>query len=118
MRLLINWLINAAALLAVAYLYTGVQVKGFVAALIAALVLGLINALIRPLLVVLTLPVTVLTLGLFLFVVNAACFWLAAQVIPGFAVSGFWAALIGSLLFSIITTVAGWLLSPAKGGKR
>ena len=87
----------AAALLLVAYLYPGVQVSSFGAALIAALVLGLVNAVIRPLLVILTLPVTLLTLGLFLFVINALMFWLAASVVGGFAVNGFVGALIGSL---------------------
>jgi putative membrane protein len=118
MRLLLTWVINAAALIAVAYLYAGVQVNGFTAALIAALVLGLINTLVRPLLIVLTLPATVLTLGLFLFVINAVCFWLAAKVLPGFDVRGFVGALIGSLLYSIITTLAAWLIVPGKPTKK
>ncbi len=108
--LLARWILNAAALLLVAYLYEGVQVDGFFRALVAALVLGLVNAVIRPILVILTLPVTILTLGLFLFVVNALTFWLVAEVVQGFHVAGFWAALVGSVLYSVITLVTSWLL--------
>lgn len=100
MKTLVRWLLLAAALLLVANLYPGVQVHGFGAALIAALVLGLFNALLRPILVLLTLPVTLLTLGLFLFVINALMFWAAANVLDGFGVAGFTAALIGSLIYS------------------
>jgi putative membrane protein len=114
LSLLARWVVNAAALLLVAYLYPGVAVTGFLAALIAALVLGLVNALIRPLLVILTFPVTLLTLGLFLFVINALMFWLAAAVVPGFNVAGFWASLVGSVLYSVITLVTSWLLFPKK----
>src|SRR5262245_23939126 len=113
-KLLLHWLVNAGALLLVAYLYPGVQIKDFVAALVAALVLGLVNAIIRPILVLLTLPVTLLTLGLFLFVINALLFWLVAEVVSGFAVTGFWAALIGSILYSIITLITSWLLFPKR----
>jgi putative membrane protein len=101
MKLVLRWLLLAAALLLVAHLYPGVSVQSFGAALLAALVLGLLNTLLRPLLVLLTLPVTVLTLGLFLFVVNALMFWAAASVLDGFHVNGFGAALIGSLLYSL-----------------
>lgn len=110
LRLLVHWIINALALLAVAYLYPGVQVASFWAALVAALVLGLVNTLVRPLIVILTLPVTILTLGLFLFVINALLFWLVAEVVQGFTVTGFGAALLGSILYSVITLIAGWLL--------
>ena len=115
LKLLIHWIVNAAALLLVAYIYPGVHVASFFAALIAALVLGLVNAVIRPLLVILTLPVTLLTLGLFLFVINALLFWFVAEVVQGFAVTGFIGALIGSILYSLVTLVAGWLLFPKKG---
>ena len=100
MKLIVRWLLLAAALLLVAYLYPGVTLSGFGAALLAAFVLGLLNTLVRPLLVLLTLPVTVLTLGLFLFVINALMFWAAASVLQGFAVAGFAAALVGSLIYS------------------
>ena len=98
--MLIQWMLYAAALLAVAYLYSGVQVQSFTAALLAALVIGLFNTLLRPVLVLLTLPVTVVTLGLFLFVINALMFWSASGVLDGFAVRGFGAALLGSLIYS------------------
>lgn len=101
MKLIARWLLLAAALLLVAYLYPGVQVTSFGAAMIAALVLGLLNTVVRPLLVLLTLPVTVLTLGLFLFVINALMFWAAANMLEGFSVNGFAAALIGSVLYSL-----------------
>jgi len=114
LTLLARWVLNAAALLLVAYIYPGVNVESFVAALIAALVLGLVNAVVRPLLVILTLPVTLLTLGLFLFVINALCFWLVAEVVKGFSVSGFAAALIGSILYSLITLLTSWLLFPQR----
>lgn len=101
MKLLFTWLLNAAALLGVAYLYQGVQVRSFGAALIAAFVIGLLNMVLRPVLVVLTLPVTVVTLGLFLFVINALMFWVAANVLDGFHVRSFGAALLGSLIYSV-----------------
>ena len=101
MKIIVRWLLLAAALLLVAHLYPGVSVASFGSALIAALVLGLFNTLVRPLLVLLTLPVTLLTLGLFLFVINALMFWAAASVLDGFNVAGFSAALIGSLLYSL-----------------
>lgn len=104
-RFLLRWLLLAAALLLVAYLYPGVRVQGFAAALVAAAVLGLFNSVLRPLLVLLTLPVTLLTLGLFLFVINAAMFWLAARVLDGFAVDGFVSALVGSLIYSALGLV-------------
>ena len=105
MKIIVRWLLLAAALLLVANIYPGVQVTGFSAALIAALVLGLFNALLRPLLVLLTLPVTLVTLGLFLFVINALMFYFAASVLDGFHVSGFLAALIGSLIYSLCGVV-------------
>jgi putative membrane protein len=101
MKLIARWLLLAAALLLVAYLYPGVTVTSFGAAMIAALVLGLLNTVVRPILVLLTLPVTLLTLGLFLFVINALMFWAAAVVLDGFNVAGFKAALIGSVLYSL-----------------
>ena len=107
MRLLLVWVLNAIALLAVAYLYPGVQVQDWKAAAIAALVLGLVNTLVKPILVLLTLPVTILTLGLFLLVLNALLFWAVSELVTGFHVNGFWAAVIGALLYSVI----GWLLS-------
>jgi len=105
MKLLLKWLLSAASLMFVAYLYPGVQVTSLSAALVAALVIGLFNAVLRPILVVLTLPVTVVTLGLFLFVINAFMFWAAAEVLKDFQVAGFGAALIGSLIYSALGMV-------------
>ncbi len=102
MKLLAQWLLSAAALLFVAHVYSGVQVTSFSSALIAALVIGLLNLVVRPVLVVLTLPVTLVTLGLFLFVINALMFWAAAWMLEGFGVRSFGAALLGSLIYSLI----------------
>jgi len=107
MRLVIAWLINALALLALPYLFTSIHVDSFVIALVAALVLGLINTLIRPLLVLLTLPVTLLTLGLFIFVINGLLFWFVGSFIHGFTVDGFWAGVFGAIVYSLIS----WALS-------
>ncbi|MFA6426925.1 MAG: phage holin family protein [Candidatus Magasanikbacteria bacterium] len=104
MRLILRWLFNAVVLLGIAYYLPGVGVSGFYSALIAALVLGLVNAIIRPLLILLTLPVNILTLGLFTLVINALMFWLASTVVKGFDVAGFWPAFWGAL----IMTISGW----------
>ena len=107
LRLLVVWLINALSLMAVAYLMPSVQVRGFGAALAAALVLGLVNTFVRPVLVILTLPVTVLTLGLFIFVLNGLLFLAVGKLLEGFEVAGFWPAVFGALVYSLIS----WLLS-------
>jgi putative membrane protein len=107
MRLILVWLVNTAALIAVAYLMPWINVESFGTALIAALVLGLVNAIIRPILVLLTLPVTILTLGLFIFVINGLLFWGVSELIEGFQVTGFWAGFFGAIVFSVIA----WLLS-------
>ena len=100
MRLVLKWLLGACALLAIAHLYHGVQIDNFHVALVAAVLLAFLNTFVRPLMVVLTLPFTVLTLGLFLFVINALVFWLASSMVHDFVVSSFGAALIGSLLYT------------------
>ena len=105
MKIIAKWLLSAVALLAVAHLYSGVQVTSFGSAMIAAFVIGLFNTVLRPILVLLTLPATLLTLGLFMFVINALMFWSAAGVLDGFHVQGFWAALIGSLIYSAMGVV-------------
>ena len=112
MGLILNWVLSALALLGVAYIYSGVTVASFGSAMWAALVIGLLNALLRPVLVVLTLPVTIVTVGLFLFVINALMFWAAASVLDGFHVNGFGAALLGSLIYSLL----GVLIESALGG--
>lgn len=105
MKLLIRWLLYGAALAALPHVYSGVEVASFGTALLAALVIGLLNAFVRPILVLLTLPVTVLSLGLFLFVINAGLFWMAASWLDGFAVASFGAALLGSLIYSVMGMV-------------
>jgi putative membrane protein len=110
MRLLLVWLINALALLALPYVFPWVKVDSFVAALIAALALGLINTLIRPLLILLTLPATVLTLGLFIFVINGLLFWWVGSFVDGFRVGGFWSGMFGAIVYSLISWVLSSLL--------
>jgi putative membrane protein len=105
MRTLLRWFLLALALLALAHVYSGVQVTQFSSALLAAFVIGLLNTVVRPVLVLLTLPVTLVTLGLFLFVINALLFWAAGSLLDGFEVRGFAAALVGSLLYSFASLV-------------
>jgi len=107
LKLALVWLINALALVAVAYLMPSVTVSSFGAALAAALVLGLINAVVRPVLVLLTLPVTILTLGLFIFVLNGLLFWMVGAWLQRFEVGGFWSGVLGAILFSLVS----WALS-------
>jgi putative membrane protein len=107
MRLILTWIINAIALMALPYLMHSVTVTNIGAALIAALVLGLVNTLIRPVLVILTLPVTLVSLGLFILVINAVLFWGVAQLVDGFQVAGFFSAFIAAILYSVIS----WALS-------
>ncbi|CAM5207556.1 Putative membrane protein OS=Castellaniella defragrans OX=75697 GN=HNR28_000122 PE=4 SV=1 [Castellaniella defragrans] len=110
MTLLLVWILNAVALLVVAYILPGITVASFSSALIAALVLGLLNAVVKPLLILLTLPLTVVTLGLFLLVINALVFWFAGSVLKGFQVDGFWWAVLGALVYSIVSTALSGLL--------
>jgi putative membrane protein len=118
MKLLALWLINAAALMAVAYLLPGISVASFVTALVAALVLGLVNAVIRPVLILLTLPATVLTLGLFIFVVNGLLFWFVGSFIAGFVVTGFWWGVAGAIAYSIVSWAFAALLLPSHNPRR
>lgn len=105
--ILIRWLILTVAILSAAYLLDGMEVQGFTSAFFAAAVLGILNAILRPVLIILTLPLNILSLGLFTFVINAFLLKLASGVIPGFEVHGFWPALFGSLIISLVS----WLLS-------
>nr|MBF0685260.1 phage holin family protein [Pseudomonas sp.] len=111
MTLLLIWLLNAVALLAVAYLLPGIAVASFGSAMIAALVLGLLNTIIKPILVFLTLPITILTLGLFLLVINALVFWFAGSILSGFKVNGFWWAMLGALLYTVISGLLSAVLT-------
>ena len=114
-NLLVVWLINALALLALPYAVPTVQVDSFVTALVAALVLGLVNTLIRPVLVLLTLPITLVTLGLFIFVINGLLFWFVASFLEGFRVAGFWSAVLGAIVYALISWAASALVF---GGRR
>ncbi|MCC6070740.1 phage holin family protein [Massilia sp. GCM10020059] len=115
MRLLLTWLINAAALFALPFLMSSVTVTNVGAALVAALVLGLVNTLVRPVLVLLTLPVTFLSLGLFLLVINALLFWGVAHFVEGFHVEGFWSAFLAAILYSVISWALSTLLLKNNG---
>jgi putative membrane protein len=107
---LLVWLINALALLALPYVVPSVRVDSFLTALVAALILGLVNTLIRPILVLLTLPVTLVTLGLFVFVINALLFWFVASFVQGFSVGGFWSAFFGAIVYALISWTASHLV--------
>jgi len=109
MYLLVRWLLSALSVIVVAYVVPGVHVTSFWSALIAALVIGLVNALIRPLILLLTLPVNILTLGLFTLVINALMFWLAASIVKGFDVNGFAAAFWGALVYWLVSWVVNGL---------
>lgn len=110
MKLILRWIINALALLAITKLVAGVHVDTFYSALIAALVIGFLNALIRPILIVLTLPVTIVTLGLFTFVINALLILFTQTVVKGFTVDGFLPALMAALILWAVSTLTGWML--------
>ena len=113
-RLLLTWVVNAVALIALPYVFSGIHVADFKTAMIAALVLGLINTLIRPILVLLTLPATILTLGLFIFVINGLLFWFVGSLDLGFRVYGFWTAVLGAVVYSVIS----WVLSALLPGRK
>lgn len=102
MKIIINWFISALVIIVASYILPGVHVASFTAALVTAVVLGIINVLIKPLLIILTLPITILTLGLFMLVINALMILLASRIVPGFVVDGFWWAFIFSIVISLI----------------
>ena len=108
--LIIVWILNAVALLAVAYLLPGIALASFWSAMVAAVVLGLLNTLVKPVLILLTLPITIVTMGLFLLVLNALVFWLAGSLFRGFQVDGFWWAVAGAILYSLISALFSMLL--------
>jgi putative membrane protein len=112
--ILFRWVINALALIIVANVVPGFGIETFYNALIAALILGLVNALVRPLFFILTLPVTIITLGLFTFVINALMIWLASTIVEGFVVEGFAPALLAALLLWVISLATNWLIKQAK----
>ena len=110
--LLIKWIVNSTALLVVAHIVSGVTLDNWLTVFVAALVLGLLNAFLRPVLIFLTLPVTVLTLGLFTLFINAFLFYMAAHLVRGFHVTGFWPAFVAALVFSIVSFLLNLLVGP------
>lgn len=114
MKILLQWLISSVALLAVPYIVPGVHVASFYTALIAAVFIALVNLTIRPILIILTLPVTILTLGLFTLVINGFMFWFVSTFVKGFTVSGFWPAFFGSLVFWMISLIGNSLAGAEK----
>ncbi|HTI40948.1 MAG TPA: phage holin family protein [Vicinamibacterales bacterium] len=114
MRFLARLLLNGVAIIVAAWLLPGIHITGPVPALVAGVILGFVNAIVRPVLFLLTLPFTLITLGLFIFVLNAICFGLTAWLVPGFSVDGFWWALLGALLVSIVS----WMLNGVFVGSR
>ena len=110
MKLVLVWLINAAALFALPYIFDSIRVETFYTALIVALLLSIINTVVRPILLVLTLPITVVTLGLFIFVLNGLLFWFVASFVKGFTIAGFWPAVFGAIVYSVISWAATSLI--------
>lgn len=117
MKLLVRWALNALALLLLPELLTSIRVDTYSAALVSALLLGLVNALIRPLLILVTLPITLLTLGLFTFVINALLFWMVGNLVDGFHVPGFWPAFWGAIVYSLLTWLVGLALADSAPGR-
>ena len=110
MKLILRWVINTLAIMLLPYVLSGITVRGFYAALIAALILGLVNAIIRPLALLLTLPVNIVTLGLFTLVINALMLWLVSSIVRGFDVAGFWPAFWGALILWLVAWLTNSLL--------
>ena len=112
---LIKWIVNSTALLVVAHVVSGVSLDNWSSVFVAALVLGLLNAFLRPILIFLTLPVTVLTLGLFTLFINAFLFYMAAHLVRGFQVTGFWQAFLAAFVFSIVSFLLNLVIGSGKG---
>jgi putative membrane protein len=111
MRLiLLKWLINALALYVTSYLVKGIQVSDAWALFLAAALLGILNAVIRPILIILTLPINIITLGLFTLVINGLMLWVVSFLIKGFVIQGFWPAILGALMISIMSWIVNWLI--------
>jgi putative membrane protein len=111
MGFLLRIVVNALAIMLAASIVPGISVDGVVPALVGGLLLGLVNAVVRPVLIILTLPITLITLGLFLLVLNGFCFWLVASIVKGFYVAGFWSAFVGALIVSIVSWTMTALIS-------
>lgn len=115
---ILRWIINALVLMIIAYVVPGVEVVSFYSALITALVLALVNAVIKPILILLTLPINILTLGLFTLIINAVLFWLVSTFVKGFYIDGFWPAFWAALLFSIFSIVVNFLTTEESPRRR
>lgn len=109
-RILLKWLINTLALLVTAYFVKGIQVTGVSSLILAAALLGILNAFIRPILIILTLPINIITLGLFTLIINGAMLWFVSVIIKGFVIQGFWPAIIGALIISLVSWLFNWLV--------
>ncbi len=109
-RILLKWLINTLALLVTAYFVKGIQVTGASSLILAAALLGILNAFIRPILIILTLPINIITLGLFTLIINGAMLWFVSLIIKGFVIQGFWPAIIGALIISLVSWLFNWLV--------
>jgi len=107
LSILLHWLLTAAILLLIGAIMPGIHISGYSSALVAALVMGLVNFFIKPVLTLLTLPLNLLTLGLFSFIINAMMFALVAWLVPGFEISNFFSALVGSLLLALMSSILG-----------
>lgn len=114
MTIILRWLINAIALLAITQIFAGFEVESFYFALIAALIIGLLNAIVRPILIILTLPINVITIGLFTFVINALLIWFVSSFVQGFTVTDFWTALGAAIVLWAVSVVTNWLIKQAK----
>ncbi|MBI4764139.1 MAG: phage holin family protein [Deltaproteobacteria bacterium] len=108
--ILLKWLVNTLALLVTAYVVKGIQVTGASSLILAAALLGILNALIRPILIILTLPINIITLGLFTLIINGAMLWFVSLIIKGFVIQGFWPAIVGALIISLVSWLFNWLV--------
>jgi len=115
--MLIRWLLNAIMVILVTYIVPGISVKSFYTALIVALIYGILNAIIRPILVILTLPINLITMGLFTLVINAGLFWLVSSIVKGFEIASFWSAFFGALVLWLISFITNAALKSAKASK-
>lgn len=114
MNLIASWFLHALSLILIPFIISGIKVDSITHALIAAAVIGIINTLIKPILVILTLPITLLTLGLFIFVINGVLFWLAGSYVPGFHVTNLTTGIVGALAYSVISTILVWIFIDKK----
>lgn len=110
MFLVLRWILNVLVLMLIPYLVSGIEVASFYTALITALVLGLVNAVIRPVLIILTLPINILTLGLFTLVINGLLFWFVSSFVKGFMIAGFWPAFWAALIYSLVSIIVNYFL--------